>query len=232
MEENKIEMNTRKENKKLGKKEQKKLAINIVALLLMIVVGILIANFHGFPWEEKEKDEVDFSGVSRICELSTLRCYYHNVAELKRDPDKIYEKGWFKYGYKKVWLEYTGTIEVGIDVDQVQMNDPDENNVVYVYVPDAKIMNVNADTSTMSEPIVDTGYFTEVTAEDQEEAFSAAQKNMENKAKEDVSLLNRAKSNAKKLIEQYIINVGNQIGENYKVKWLDKPKTTKGDVKE
>ena len=31
-------------------------------------------------------------------------------------------------------------------------------------------------------------------------------------------------------VEQYIINVGKQVGKEYKVKWLDKPKNTQGDI--
>ena len=37
--------------------------------------------------------------------MSTLRCYYHNVAELKKNPDGLFQYGWFKYGYKKLWIE-------------------------------------------------------------------------------------------------------------------------------
>ncbi len=200
-----------------------KLAFNCVILVIIIIVGIVIANFHGFSEKKEENDTVDFSAVTKICELSTLRCYYHNVAELKKDPDGLFQYGWFKYGYKKLWMEYTGIIEVGIDVDQVEVNEPDENNVVYVYVPDAKITNVSADENSMSEPISESGKFTEITSEDQNNAFTQAQSEMQKKAEDDASILNRAKSNAKKLIEQYIINVGDQIGEKYTVKWLDKP---------
>ncbi|WP_302999335.1 DUF4230 domain-containing protein [Anaerobutyricum hallii] len=72
--------------------------------------------------------------------------------------------------------------------------------------------------------------FTEITTDDQNQAFSQAQKDMEKVANNDITILNSAKNNAKKLIEQYIINVGKQVGKEYKVKWLDKPKNTQGDI--
>ena len=53
---------------------------------------------------------------------------------------------------------------------------------------------------------------------------------MEKVANNDITILNSAKNNAKKLIEQYIINVGKQVGKEYKEKWLDKPKNTQGDI--
>ena len=231
VEENRIDVNEEEKNS-FGKKEKKKLAFNCGAFVLMIIIGIVIANFHGFTQQQEKNDKVDFSGVTKICELSTLKCYYHNVAELKKDPDGIYKYGWFKYGYKKLWMEYTGTIEVGIDVDQVEVNEPDENNIVYVYVPDARITTVSADADSMSEPISEAGKFTKITSEDQSQAFKQAQSDMQEKAEADDSILNRAKSNAKKLIEQYIINVGEQIGEQYTVEWLNEPSNSKVEAEE
>jgi hypothetical protein len=231
MEENNVELAEEKK-RILGKKEHKILIFNIAVLVVFIIIGILIVGFQGFPEKKKEDDTVDFSGVAKICELSTLRCYYHNVAELEKQPDGLFQRGWFHFGYKKLWLEYTGTIEVGIDVDQVQVNDPDENNIVHVYVPDARITTVSADADSMSDPITDTGKFTEITVDDKTNAFTEAQKDMQAEAEADTSILNRAKNNAKKLIEQYIINVGEQIGETYTVEWLDEPQNTEGVVTE
>lgn len=210
--------------------EKKQFGWNVILLILMLVAGIGMTTFYGFDQKTESESHTDFSGVKTICELSTLRCYYHNVAELKKDPDGLFQYGWFRYGFKKLWMEYSGIVEVGVDVDQVQVSEPDSQNVVYVYVPNAKITNVSADSESMSEPISDTGVFTKITAEDQNQAFVQAQKDMETLADNDTSILNRAKNNAKKLIEQYIVNVGNQIGEHYTVKWLDEPKKTTGGI--
>lgn len=69
---------------------------------------------------------MDFSGVNRICELSTLRCYYHDVASFKDNPKPIFKYGLFKYGYKKYWMEYEGIVEIGIDMDEVEVNQPNK----------------------------------------------------------------------------------------------------------
>ena len=231
MEENKVEISSSKK-KSWEKSEKIKFGINMVLCIAMLVGAFLIANFHGFNFGQKQEDAVDFSGVSKICELSTLRCYYHNVAELRKDPDGLFQYGLFKYGYKKLWIEYAGIVEAGIDANQVQVSQPDENNVVYVYVPDAKITNVSADIDSIGEPISDTGKFTKITAEDQNQVFTQAQEEMKKEANNDTSILNRAQNNAKKLIEQYIVNVGDQIGESYTVKWLDEPENMKGEMEE
>lgn len=90
------------EKKTLKKKEKKQLLTNIVFLAIIIIICFLVANFQGFSSNETSDDNVDFSGINKICELSTLRCYYHNVAELKKNPDGLFQYGWFKYGYKKL----------------------------------------------------------------------------------------------------------------------------------
>ncbi len=204
----------KKDNTRLSKKDKIVLSFGLLFLVVTIVLGIFLIGCEKPETESKKK--ADFSGITKICELATLRCFYHNTTELRQDAT-----GLFNYGYKKLWMEYTGVIEVGIDADQVKVEKPDENNVVKVSVPEAKILNVTADTASMSQPITDTGIFTKITTEDQDEAFSQAQEDMEKEAKEDQSILARGQDNAKKLIEEYIVNVGRQIGETYTVEWME-----------
>lgn len=201
--------------------EKRKMIRNIGIFVILILVAILIVIFPEF--KKEDISTVEFSAVDKICELSTLRCYYHDVAEYEKQPDGLFQYGLFKYGYKKFWIEYDGIVELGIDVDKVQVNQPDENNIVYVYVPDARIIDVNADKDTMSDPIVETGKFTSITTEEKTKAFSDAQKTMRENAEANNALLKQAKVNAMKLLEQYIVNVGRQMDQIYTVKWLDEP---------
>lgn len=203
-----------KENKRLPKKDKVVFRLGLIFLVAAIAVGIYIIGYEKPVKETKKK--ADFSGITKICDLATLKCFYHNTTELRQDAT-----GLFDYGYKKLWMEYTGVIEVGIDADQVKVQEPDANNVVKVSIPEAKILNVTADTDSMSQPITDTGIFTKITTEDQDEAFSQAQQDMEEEAKEDQSILARGQDNAKKLIEEYIVNVGEEIGETYTVEWVE-----------
>ena len=201
--------------------EKRKMIRNIGIFVILILVAILIVIFPEF--KKEDISTVEFSAVDKICELSTLRCYYHDVAEYEKQPDGLFQYGLFKYGYKKFWIEYDGIVELGIDVDKVQVNQPDENNIVYVYVPDARIIDVNADKDTMSDQIVETGKFTSITTEEKTKAFSDAQKTMRENAEANNALLNQAKVNAMKVLEQYIVNVGQQMDQIYTVKWLDEP---------
>ncbi|MFQ9158425.1 MAG: DUF4230 domain-containing protein [Blautia sp.] len=145
--------------------EKKKLLKRKILFLILMVVIVIIS----IKWKaKKETDTIELSQatIEKICELATLRCYYHDVAEYEKQPDGLFKYGLFQYGYKKMWMEYDGIVSVGIDIDQVQMEGPDENNLIRIYVPDAQIFDVDADVDSMGDPITETGVLTEITTEE------------------------------------------------------------------
>lgn len=168
----------------------------------------------------KESVQAEFSAVNRICELATLRCYYHDVAEYEEHPEDRLLHNIFQYGYKKFWIEYDGIIEVGVDVSKVKVNEPDKNGVVKIYVPKAEILNIQADLESMGDWISETGMFTKITIAEKSEAFSKAQETMRINAQKDNNILLQAQENAKELLRQYVINVGKDLGEEYTVEWI------------
>ena len=211
----------------------KKYAPSIITgvLCLVVALGILV-----IPIGKKAPRHVDlseYSAVNAICELATLKSFYHNVVVCEEEPsgtvktistvllwpfDRI-----AKTGYKQFWLEYSGIVETGIDASQIQIGNPDANGVVEVFVPDAKVLSVYADESSLSEPLTEKGLFTTITGEEQARAFAQAQGAMREDAESDQGLLGRAKNNAKILLEQYIKKTGNGIGVDYSVKWVNGP---------
>lgn len=193
---------------------------------LTVVACILLLPFPGRNAVPATLSE--YSSVNTICELAALRSYYHNVALYEKQPDGLFKYGIAKYGYKKLWLEYSGTVEIGIDASLIQIGAPTSDGTVSVYVPDAKVLNVDADERTLSEPISETGWLTPITGEDEANAYAAAQQAMRDEAEHDEALLRRAKNNAKLLLEQYIINTGRAIGVEYTVNWLSSPAQTGG----
>lgn len=74
---------------------------------------------------------------------------------------------------------------------------------------------MDLDEDSMGEPLTDTGFLTEITKEEETAALAEAQDNMEKTAKQNSALLAQAKERAKNLIEGYVKNVGEQIGEEY-----------------
>lgn len=194
----------------------------------MLLVGTVVLCLTGCG---KETQTADFSGVTLVCELATLKCYYHNVAKAETEASGIFAK-WLKTGYKKIWTEYSGIIEYGIDISQVTVSEPDKNGVVTVTMPDAQVLNVDVDEDSLGTPLTDTGFLTSVTTEEKTTTLAGAQEAMEQQAKENTEMLSQAKARAKTLIEEYIKNVGESIGEEYTVEWKDaEPGMTESEKK-
>ena len=194
----------------------------------MLLVGTVVLCLTGCG---KETQTADFSGVTSVCELATLKCYYHNVAKAETEASGIFAK-WLKTGYKKIWTEYSGIIEYGIDISQVTVSEPDKNGVVTVTMPDAQVLNVDVDEDSLGTPLTDTGFLTSVTSEEKTTTLAGAQEAMEQQAKENTEMLSQAKARAKTLIEEYIKNVGESIGEEYTVEWKDaEPGMTESEKK-
>lgn len=211
---------------KTGKKKRK-----WAWLAIPVVLVIVLAGFWAIGQGQKEPAEkVDFSDVEKICELATLRCYYHNVISEEKQPDGLFRYGLFRYGYKKYWMEYDGIVEVGINASDVQIQNEDTDGVVRIYVPDAQILNVDADESSMGDPIVETGLFTKITSEEKADAYAKAQQAMRKNAESDENILSQAKNNAKKLLERYVIQVTELTdGRTCTVEWLEEPAEADGE---
>ena len=191
--------------------------IKIVSLNILLIV--LLTAFSGcLP----EKQTADFSDVKAICELSTLKCYFHNVTEYQKDASGVGK--WFgNVGYKKCWFEYDGTVTYGVDASKVRIETPDpKTGVVKVYIPPVTIVGKNIEKDSFSAPITESGWFTNVSLKEENEALAIAQEEMIKAANENDSLKNQAYEIAKKTIENFIVNVGKQIGKEYTVEWLDK----------
>lgn len=183
--------------------------------IILIVMSALIV----FSFSACGKKEADFSEIKAICELATLKCYYHNTSELRQESTGI-GKYLGKIGYKKAWIEYDGIVKLGIDASLVRI-EPD-GNTVKVYVPAATILSTDVDVESITESVSETGWFTKITTEERADTQKAAQDDMRTKAEGNTALLLQASQRAKTTIRDYITNVGNLIGVEYQIEWMEK----------
>lgn len=233
---------SKQETSKKGTSKSSKIILFVLSAIVFVCAVVFVAtktdmvsSFMESHFKQEsiteESQTPDFSdiqsGIQDICELATLKCYYHDVTEYERKPSGISKYVPFKYGYKKMFIEYGGIVTAGIDASKVQVNLLDDGKTVQIYVPGAEILDVDADKSSMSVPIEQTGVFTEITTQEKLNAFSSAQSEMEKKAAADSTILSQAHSNAKKLIKQYITRIGEQMGHKYVVEWADSPSEIK-----
>ncbi len=200
------------------------------ALFLLLIIGIaafllcacgggeteLESESESFPQEKV--CEPDLSQIRSICELATLECYYHNVAKsVKSKGTGIAHVGERERAF---WIEYTGVATIGIDMSKVTMKV--EGTLVTVTIPKAKLIGCKVDTIQKEDYISsEDSWFNKnpITAEEQTSAVAQAQEDMESDVKNNSALLVRAQDRAKKLIENYIVRLGNAAGVEYTVVW-------------
>ena len=166
--------------------------------------------------EPKQEIVPQASQMKAICELATMKCYYHNVAKYTReDAAGIL---WWKKD-RRFWIEYDGIVTMGIDASLVDIEV--DNDTVTITIPPAKVLGFEVDETTLNEDsyIVDTKS-AKVKAEHQTEAFKQAQDHMKEEAEKDTLLLANAQQRAQKLLEDYVNNIGNCVGKTYNIKWI------------
>ena len=166
-----------------------------------------------------EEKKPDFSGCKRVAELATLKCTFHNVAEIYNDGTDVLFG--INVGYKKAWFEYDGKVDLGVDVSKVSIDEPDADGIVVVHIPNAQVIGLpDADSSTFSDVYCDKGFFVEIETVDQAEALKAAQAEMKESAENNPELMRQARSRAETLLERYVIKVGEAIDQDYEVRFV------------
>ncbi|MBE7015022.1 MAG: DUF4230 domain-containing protein [Ruminococcaceae bacterium] len=188
--------------------------IKYITAIILVICTLCLCSCSN---QIKEPDEEQ---IKAICELTTLKCYYNNVAKSTKEKGT----GWTHMLEKdrKFWIEYEGFAEIGIDMNDVSMS-INENNVI-ISMPSAKLLNLGIVTETLNE----NSYITskdnwwnknKVTSEEQQAAIGNAQEKMRQTVLDNKSLFNRAENEAKILIENYINNLGKMSGIEYNITW-------------
>lgn len=191
------------------------------SFLSLILAMLCLIHFSGCG--ERPLAVPKLSGLNSIAELSTLRCYYHNVAEVRNDGEKLLFD-LVVVGYKKAWFEYSGYVDVGVDMTKVEVDAPDSNNVVKVKMPAVEIFGLNIDEDTLQMRSYEGGLFQKVTFEEITGARDAAEQKMKEQIESDTPLFAQAKVHAEELIESYIVSVGASRGQTFTVEFVDADK--------
>lgn len=197
--------------------------------VLILSLALALSAGCGKPSKEQEQEPtvaLELSQMQNVCELATLECYYHNTAKFDSQKRVL-----FWNTSKRLWIEYSGIVKVGVDIGGLDMKVKD--NLVTVTLPQAKVMSCNVDEKSLT----DESFYAEtsglgsgkITAQDQSEAFQAAQDGMLKAAQEDELLLHQARERARLLIENYVKNVGEAVGVEYQIQWeLSSAEETEG----
>ena len=189
---------------------------------IILLLVLAVSMFSGCAQKvQNVSKEPDIMQIRSICNLATLECYYHNVAKSKKESGS----GISHIGEvdRKFWVEYTGIAKIGIDMSEVDMKIVDDK--VSVFIPDAKLLSTSIYEKELNE---DSYIFSgdswfnknKITAEDQTSAINKAQAEMAETVMNNAALLLSAQSRAQKLIENYIVQLGQLSNIEYKIEWV------------
>ena len=187
-------------------------------IALLLALAALLGCTACGQKEEAPVVEPDVTEMRAICELSVMDCYYHNVAKYFEEDA---QKGFLGIGKKNkhFWIEYSGIVRMGIDASKVNVEM--EDTQVTITIPEAKVLKCTLDSESLSQDsyIVDKDS-AKVEAADEVLAFSEAQRQLEETAAQDKTLLANAQQRAKSLLEEYIKNIGEAVGKEYTIQWI------------
>ena len=185
------------------------LAAACMTALLLLTTACGKAEEPALPVPQEEQ-------VKTICQLAVLECEYHNLAKYQ-DGQKVERFLWMTKG-KRFWVEYSATVVLGIDVNQVSMELQDD--VVKVTLPKAQVLNcsVNGDSLSPDSYIVDKES-APVTAEDEVRAFKDAQDSLQQTVEADGDMLNLAQTRVEDLLRNYVNSLAKATGTEYQVEF-------------
>ncbi len=192
----------------------------IISIFLILIITILCSSCTS------KKQTIDMqpqtSQMKSICELATMKCYYHTVAKyFEKDAEGSFL--WKKD--RKFWVEYSGVVTLGIDTSLLDMEI--NGDQVIITLPEADVQGCKVDETSLTEEsfIVDKDS-ADVLAEHQTAAYKEAQSKLEEAARNDTALLASAQMRAKDLLEDYVKGIGDLMGRSYTVTFVNVAENT------
>ena len=170
--------------KKIKKQKLKLQVCDLVIVIVMIIAAIIVIKMkNSDAGKSTTVTKSSLEKVLEISDLSTLDYNYNSIVDVK---DEEGEK-------EKYHVAYEGTVTVGVDMSKVQISVDENIKKITIKVPDPVVQNVNIDMGTLQFIFEKDKYETEsVTIE----AYNACVADLENKAKQEDSLMTIAKENA------------------------------------
>lgn len=184
------------------------------------IISIILIALSTFSFAACSKTDISTqsmilqnSQMKTICELATMKCYYHDVVKYtKENASGIW---WWKKD-RHFWVEYDGEVTMGMDASKVKISVSGIN--VTITIPPAKVLDCKVEDLSKDSFII-ANNSAKVEAEHQTEALKEAQLKLEERAKNETLLLESTQKNAQKLLSDYITNIGKQTGKSYKIEW-------------
>lgn len=183
------------------------------AVLLFLMAGAILAA--GCSKQDPKLLQED--DLKNIADLSTLKCTFHQTSISEQ---KGAESWWFGLFPKdlRFWIEYDCVAEYGINGHEISVEQ--EGDTITITMPQASLLTSNiVGDSLKPEGYINDTNAVKMTGERETQAFEQAKKEFDEIAENNQDLINQATNRAKMLLENYVLDLGEQIGKNFKVEF-------------
>lgn len=190
-------------------------------IFITILLVSLIAVVPGCGNRKVKVTSESFKKMELTGNLVTHVAYFHNVLEYNKDKGKGLDG--FLEKDRRMFVEYTGTVKLGIDLKEVHIDDVD--NGIKVFVPKAKIIgDPNIDDKDFSDKKFiesNDAFFNKnpITNDDVSEAMDKAQKEVRKNTLKDEDSLALAQKRAKVLIEEKLCQFSGLEIDDLNITW-------------
>lgn len=174
-------------------------------LFIIFIISITTCN-NSLPKFDSEE-------MRNICNLAVMDCYFHNIAKLHKKAEGFMSKE------KTIWFEYTAKVKFGIDASLIDVDV--YKNLVTIRLPQAQVLqspNIIDDTIRPYSS-ADGLIKTKITPEEKLLAQETANISMIKQLNENRTLVQKAETRIKIILTNYINQIGDFSGVEYKIVW-------------
>ncbi len=184
--------------------------------ILTILLSIMFVLTSFTSCENPTAKVPDEEQIKMICELTTVKAYYNNLAKSTKPKTNLFEKE------REFWVEFEGFADIGFDMDFVEIKLSDNN--VTITLPPATILNSGVVSKSFDDDSVITSsdgllFKNKISTDDLNDAVNKAKKEMEKEVSSNRYLFELAENRVKDLLENYIAKIGEISGVEYNIVW-------------
>ena len=179
-------------------------------LLSLFLSAVLVFSLTSCGQEETPPPaaEPSIEQMRNICELGVMECYYHNVAKFF-EKDASGHLFWTKD--KHFWIEYDGTVSMGVDASRVTMKIQDSK--IVITLPPVQVLGKDVNPDSLNYIVAKDS--AKITAADEVYALDEAQRHLEQTASQDTTMLGEAQTQVEQLLRNYVKTVLEPSGQAY-----------------
>lgn len=194
------------QNEPVVKRPRLKLPVWILVIAAIIVV---VAVAVGLPAAQRAKQPPKIITVSAlqeivdVSELSTYTAVYNGIATVsdEENPDEV-----------KYYVSYEAKVYAGIDFGALDIETDDEEKVIRIKLPEARISAVDVDISSMDFLFYDNKANNSTVTQ---EAYKACELDAQQESEKQTAICDLAKDNACNVLEALITPLVEQNGAGY-----------------